>query len=101
MTQSKLITGAHYHVLCVYWACVCLVADHRLRQPREDSEHRGARLQQAGDRGGRALHPRRALRHPLPGQEEVRLKPKAVSLYVMFVQEGRFIILELGFPQEF
>jgi len=58
-------------------SCKCLplllffFTDHRLRQPREDGVHRGPRLQQAGDRGGGALHPRRAVRHPLPGQEEV------------------------------
>lgn len=60
--------------LCCHASCkrlLSLCADHRLHQPREDGEHRGARLQQAGDRGGGALHPRCAVRHPLPGQEEV------------------------------
>lgn len=54
--------------------------DHWLHQSWKDSEHRRARLQQAGDRGGRALHPRRAVRHPLSGQEEVRCPSRPVHL---------------------
>lgn len=46
-------------------------SDHRLLQPRQHRQHCGQRLQQAGDRGGGALHPRRAVCHPLPGEEEV------------------------------
>lgn len=45
--------------------------DHRLLQPRQDGQHRGERLQQAGDGGGGAIHPRCSVRHPLPGQETV------------------------------
>lgn len=48
-----------------------LFADHRLHEPWEDGEHCGARLQQACDWGGRALHPWCSVCHPLPGQEEV------------------------------
>lgn len=59
-------------MIVLYCGVCAWPIDHWLHKPRQDCERCGARVQQTGDRGGGAINPRRPVRHPLLGEEEVR-----------------------------